>query len=61
MPKAVLAEVPGLEVLKFFKNKDFSVKIFEMMHKFVLNSQKYNIDEKLRQEQKVSWIQIGDK
>ena len=54
MPKTELGLLPALEVLEFFKNKDSSVKVFEMVYKYYLYSQKFSLDEKFMQDEKVS-------
>ena len=54
MPRSELTQVLGLEVLEFFKNKDFSVKVFQMLHKYYVYSQKYVLNEQFVRDEKVS-------
>ena len=48
--------MPGLEVLKFFKNKNITVKVFQKLLKYYLYSQKNDLDENILDYLKVSGI-----
>jgi hypothetical protein len=41
MGKSESTNVPGLEILKYFQNEDYSVKVFQMLFKYYIVSQKY--------------------
>ena len=56
MTESKLTFMPGLEVLKFFKNKNVTVKVFQKLLKYFLYSQKNDLDENILDYLKVSGI-----
>ena len=56
-PESAVAQVPGLDVLDFFKSKDYLVKVFQMLDKFLLFNQKMPLDKDMVQDLKVGIVQ----
>jgi len=54
MPALKLEKLPGLDILKYFQNEDYSVKVFQMIYKYLVVSQQYLLTPEQIQNEKVS-------
>ena len=54
MPALKLENLPGLDILKYFQNEDYSVKVFQMIYKYLVVSQQYLLTPEQIQNEKVS-------
>ena len=61
MPISELEFMPGLDVLKLFKNEEYTVKVFQMLFKYYLYNKNLVLEEKLMKELKVSEIISSNK
>jgi hypothetical protein len=58
MPALKLEKLPGLDILKYFQNEDYSVKVFQMIYKYLVVSQQYLLTPEQIQNEKVSIVDL---